>query len=108
MVLPSPRMTISTQLLLKTLLMDPVREMYGAEISAVAGLPSGTIHPILARLEGLRWLESRWEDIEPRLEGRPARRYYRLTAEGAEAAPRALARANRPALTFRPRPVHQS
>ena len=26
---------------------------------------SGTIHPILGRLEGLGWLESHWEDIMP-------------------------------------------
>lgn len=36
-----------------------------AEICAKAGLPSGTIHPILARLEKIEWLESRWEDADP-------------------------------------------
>ena len=61
------------------------------EIGAAAGLPSGTVHPILARLEGVRWLQSRWEDIDPRVEGRPARRYYRLTADGVESARAALA-----------------
>jgi hypothetical protein len=60
-----PRMTIPTQLVLRALLEDPTRELYGVEIGAAAGLPSGTVHPILARLEGLRWLESRWEDIDP-------------------------------------------
>jgi PadR family transcriptional regulator PadR len=44
------------------------------------------------------WLSSRWEDIDPQVEGRPPRRYYRLTAEGALAARAALARAHRPAL----------
>ena len=70
-----PRMTIPTQLVLRALLEDPARELYGVEIGAAAGLPSGTVHPILARLEGLRWVESRWEDIDTRAEGRPARRY---------------------------------
>jgi hypothetical protein len=37
----------------------------GLEICAAAGLASGTVHPILARLERLGWLESRWEDIDP-------------------------------------------
>ena len=59
---PGPRMTLPTQLVLRSLLADPTREMYGLEICTEAGLPSGTIHPILARLEGLGWLESRWED----------------------------------------------
>jgi hypothetical protein len=58
-----------------------------------AGLPSGTVHPILARLETVGWLESRWEEIDPRVEGRPARRYYRLTSDGMELARTALARA---------------
>jgi PadR family transcriptional regulator PadR len=54
---------------------------------------SGTIHPILARLEGIGWLESRWEEIDPRVEGRPARRCYRLTPDGIQPARGALARA---------------
>src|SRR5436309_9556167 len=87
----SPRMTIPTQRVLRALLAEPTRERYGVEIGAEAGLPSGTIHPILARLEGVRWIESRWEDIDPREEGRPARRYYRLTASGVELARQALA-----------------
>jgi PadR family transcriptional regulator PadR len=88
-----PRMTIPTQLVLRTLLAEPTKEMYGLEICAGAGLPSGTIHPILARLEGLGWLESRWEDIKPEDEGRPRRRYYQLTTDGAESARTALAQA---------------
>ena len=60
-----PRMTLPTQLVLRALLAEPTHEKYGLQICAGAGLPSGTIHPILARLEGLGWLESRWEDISP-------------------------------------------
>ena len=98
------RMTIPTQFVLQALLADPTAELYGVEIGTAAGLPSGTVHPILARLEGLGWLSSRWEDINPRVAGRPARRYYRLTAEGARAAEAALAQAYRatPAPRFRP------
>src|SRR5437763_16736030 len=86
-----PRMTMPSQLVLQILLEDPQRELYGRELGQAAGLPSGTVHPILARLEGMRWLESRWEQIDPSAEGRPARRYYRLTPEGAQAAHHALA-----------------
>jgi PadR family transcriptional regulator PadR len=92
---PGPRMTIPTQLVLQALLEDPQRELYGRELGEAAGLPSGTIHPILARLEGCGWLESRWEDVDASTAGRPARRYYRLTPNGVEAAPQALARAHR-------------
>jgi PadR family transcriptional regulator, regulatory protein PadR len=89
----TPRMTIPTQLVLRALLADPSRELYGVEIGTAAGLPSGTVHPILARLETVGWLTSRWEEIDPRVEGRPARRYYQLTPDGLELARSALARA---------------
>src|SRR3954451_8616789 len=89
--MPSPRMTIPTQRVLRALLAEPTRERYGVEITTGASLPSGTIHPILARLEGVRWIESRWESIDPLEQGRPARRYYRLTASGVELARQALA-----------------
>jgi DNA-binding MarR family transcriptional regulator len=85
------RMTLPTQFVLRAFLADPQAQLYGVEIGEAAGLPSGTVHPILARLEGLRWVQSRWEDIDPKVEGRPARRYYRLTAAGAQAARTALA-----------------
>src|SRR4051794_6179385 len=99
-----PRMTIPTQLVLEALLQDPGRELYGLEIGDLANLRSGTVHPILARFEGVGWLTSRWEDIDPQAEGRPARRYYRLTADGALAARAALERAHRPAAVRRLRP----
>jgi PadR family transcriptional regulator len=89
-----PRMTLPTQLVLRELLADPTQEMYGLQICTAAGLPSGTIHPILARLEGLGWVESHWEDsTAAHDEGRPRRRYYRLTDGGAERARNALAQA---------------
>jgi DNA-binding PadR family transcriptional regulator len=94
-------MTIPTQRVLEALLTDPGRELYGIEIGDAAALRSGTVHPILARLEGVGWLESRWEDVDPSAAGRPPRRYYRLTADGVESARAALARA------YRPRPVRR-
>jgi PadR family transcriptional regulator, regulatory protein PadR len=102
-----PRMTIPTQLVLRAMLAEPTREMYGLQICQAAELPSGTIHPILARLERLGWLESHWEDAVPQEEGRPRRRYYRLTEDGAERARIALAQAttSTAALSLRTRPA---
>jgi PadR family transcriptional regulator len=104
---PGPKMTIATQLVLRALLAVPASELYGSQIGEAAGLMSGTVHPILARLEAAGWVESRWEDIDPRAAARPARRYYRLTAEGADAARDMLARVRRPQpsrLALRPEP----
>lgn len=96
-----PRMTLPTQLVLRVLL-DEEGESYGLRIAEAAGLATGTVHPILARLERLGWLESRWEEVDPRAEGRPARRYYRLTRVGIEEARGALAAAYRPSRNFAP------
>ena len=104
---PGPRMTVPTQLVLRALLAEPTREMYGLQICEAAGLPSGTIHPILARFEALGWLESHWEDASPHEQGRPRRRYYRLTEDGTERVRIALAQATTSVSTIglRTRPI---
>ena len=89
-----PRMTIPTQLVLSAFLADPEREVYGYELSEAVGLATGTIHPILARLEGVGWLRSYWEDLNPITAGRPARRYYAITPLGVDAATAALRKAS--------------
>jgi DNA-binding PadR family transcriptional regulator len=95
----APRLTLQVQLVLQALLRDPGTEMYGLELSEETGLQPGTAYPILLRLEDEGWVASRWEEIDPREAKRPARRYYRLTAEGAGAASAALAGARRPRST---------
>ena len=77
------RLTVQVLLVLQALLREPGRELYGLELTEETGLLPGTAYPILLRLENEGWVTSRWEDIDPRAEKRPARRYYRLTAGGA-------------------------
>jgi len=56
---------------------------YGFDIMDATGLSSGTVYPILARLERRRLVRSSWEDpAAHRDTGRPARKYYRLTDAG--------------------------
>ena len=90
-----PRMTLPTLLILKELISDPTQRIHGFELCAATGRKSGTVYPILARLEGLGWLESAWEEPAPM--GRPRRRYYWLTEDGAAGARTAL-RAAEPSL----------
>lgn len=92
----APRMTLHTQLVLQAFLQDPGRELYGLELSQETGLLPGTAYPILIRLEKEGWVRSWWEDIDPQVEKRPARRYYVLTARGGALATAALAAARRP------------
>jgi PadR family transcriptional regulator, regulatory protein PadR len=86
------KMTGPVQLVLRAMLEDAAVPRYGLEISKQAGLETGTLYPVMARLEGVGWVESRWEDPELSIgDGRPRRRYYQLTKDGAEQARLALA-----------------
>jgi DNA-binding MarR family transcriptional regulator len=76
------RMTPNTLLLLRALMSEPGRELYGFEVMRATGLPSGTVYPLLTRLEAAGWLAVRDEGTDPKAEGRPARRYYRITDAG--------------------------
>ena len=59
---------------------------YGFDIIDQTGLPSGTVYPALSRLERDGLVKSAWEDERSAHDdGRPARRYYKLTAPGVRA-----------------------
>jgi PadR family transcriptional regulator PadR len=97
MGMPALRMTLQTQLVLRALLEEPAKQRYGLELSDLVGLPSGTIYPILARLEQAGWVDSAWEDpAVHEATGRPRRRFYWLASDGADQARAALARAHQP------------
>ncbi|MGH9408366.1 MAG: PadR family transcriptional regulator [Vicinamibacterales bacterium] len=66
---------------------------YGFEIADRTGLQTGTVYPALRRLETLGFVRSSWESEKTaRREQRPPRRYYELTASGADALEAAIAR----------------
>ena len=69
---------------------DVRAEMAGAELMRSAGVSSGTLYPILLRFEKAGLLQSRWEEEVPELLGRPRRRFYRMTQNGAQVARDAL------------------
>jgi PadR family transcriptional regulator len=56
---------------------------HGFDILDATGLPSGTVYPILRRLDREGLVTSRWEaEAIARREQRPARRYYEIGPEG--------------------------
>jgi PadR family transcriptional regulator, regulatory protein PadR len=77
-----PRLSHQTVKVLAAFMSRPRGELSGAEIAKQTGLRSGTLYPILVRLEEAGWLDSRWEGEDPTVLGRPRRRYYRVTALG--------------------------
>ncbi|MFC4021456.1 PadR family transcriptional regulator [Micromonospora sp. GCM10011542] len=85
------KITVPVAKVLAALLTEPDGEHYGLHLMHQTGLASGTLYPVLARLEQAGWLSRRWEDLDPAAAGRPARRYYQLTAEGATQAHTVLA-----------------
>ena len=98
------RMTTQTLAVLKQFLDAPAQHQYGLDLARRAGLKSGTIYPLLARLERDGLLTSAWERIDPHTEGRRPRRYYVLTGAGEVAAREALAETRR-RLGFHPDPI---
>ena len=66
---------------------------HGFDVIDATGLASGTVYPILRRLEQERLVSARWESVSiAREEQRPPRRYYELTAAGHEVLEKALER----------------
>lgn len=56
---------------------------HGFDIMDATGLPSGTVYPILRRLDREGLLVSAWErQADAQKEQRPPRRYYDITAAG--------------------------
>lgn len=84
------RITHATALILQALASG---RRHGFQIMEVTGLASGTVYPVLRRLEKEAAVESEWEDeAEARAAGRRRRRIYRLTDSGAILAERARQR----------------
>src|SRR5260370_37559864 len=79
------KMTGPVQQVLRAMLADPAASRYGLEVSKLTGLETGTLYPVMARLETVGWVGSSWQDPELGVrEARPRRRYYQLTRHGAE------------------------
>jgi PadR family transcriptional regulator, regulatory protein PadR len=85
-----PRLSHQTLKVLKLLLERPRESLAGSDISRKTGMLSGTLYPILLRLEKAGWLISEWERLEPSEAGRPRKRFYRLSAIGYNKARAAL------------------
>jgi PadR family transcriptional regulator, regulatory protein PadR len=87
---PDPRLSHQTLRVLKAFLSNPKTGLAGSDIWKAAGLLTGTVYPILIRLQGAGWLTSDWEDIPASELRRPRKRIYRLTPEGYNKAREAL------------------
>lgn len=89
--MPEVQITLAVARVLREFLSDPSVDRYGYELMRSTSFPSGKLYPILMRLVRAGWLVREQEGADPTRAGRPSRAYYRLTAEGVEAARHALA-----------------
>lgn len=87
------RLSTTTLLVLRAMLDDPRGRQYGLELIARSGVRSGSLYPILYRLELEGWIAGQWEEIDEVAAGRRRRRYYLMTALGERAATATLAHA---------------
>jgi PadR family transcriptional regulator PadR len=86
----APRITGPTLKVISQLMAAPLKGMSGSEISKETGLSSGTLYPLLFRLEKAGWLSSEWETLNPSEAGRPRKRFYTLTGHGVREATEAF------------------
>ena len=61
-------------------LLDATEEIWGLRVSTASSRPTGTVYPLLERLEREQFVASRWEMDRDR--PGPRRRLYALTEEG--------------------------
>ncbi|MDE4914535.1 helix-turn-helix transcriptional regulator [Methylobacterium sp. 092160098-2] len=85
-----PRLSGPTLKVLHLYVVDPHRLLSGVEITKASAIVAGTLYPLLARLQAAGWLESEWEEADPKEVGRPLRRFHRMTELGRSRALAAL------------------
>jgi len=93
------RMSLQTLRVLEAFLENPMEQLSGADVHQRCNIASGTLYPILLRLESAGWFTSQWETIDPSSAGRPRRRLYRMTTTGLRRASEVFASFNRGILT---------
>jgi PadR family transcriptional regulator, regulatory protein PadR len=86
-----PRLSHQTLRVLRVFLKQPSNHLAGSDIWKQTEMLSGTLYPILMRLERSGWLDSKWEQLDPSDAGRPRKRLYRLTGTGYNKTREALA-----------------
>lgn len=113
------KLTKPLERVLRVFLADTSARRYGYDLMKAARLQSGTLYPLLGRLQDHGLVTSEWELPAGDAGGRPPRKYYQLTGEGVRVARLEIARASsasgrreqgtaRPARRSEPRPARGS
>lgn len=76
--------------LLAHMLGDPAQQWFALGLAETVGVRSSTVYDALKAWTVKGWIEFGWEDIDPEVEGRPRRKLYRFSSDGAAMARTAL------------------
>lgn len=80
---PGIRLSKRNRRVIAVLLTDPTNlSAWPLAMARLAGVKSGTLYPLLSRLEAAGLVTSEWEERAFPDDGRPRRRLYRLTQGG--------------------------
>ena len=90
-----PRLSRQSLIVLQ-MFANSARPLAGSDVLKETGFMSGTLYPILSRLEQAQWLSSEWEQVSAVEVKRPRKRLYRLTALGARKSAEVLGEFNTP------------
>lgn len=85
-----PRLSRQSLLVLHMFVSQTDHTLAGSDILKEIRISSGSLYPILFRLEQAKWLSSKWEQVNASEVGRPRKRLYRLTLLGERNAREAL------------------
>jgi PadR family transcriptional regulator PadR len=84
------RVTRSVISVLEAMVVQPTTGWWGLDLARQCGLPTSTVYGVLARLEDAGLMDAAFEYGNPEELGRPLRRLYRLSPDGAIASRRMI------------------
>lgn len=76
--------------LLSFMLADPTQQWFALGLAEAVGVRSSTVYDAVKAWTEKGWIEFGWEEIDPEVEGRPRRKLYRFSTDGAALARAAL------------------
>lgn len=85
------KLSLQALRILHFLYQNPGQDSCGADLTKKLDISSGTMYPILLKLEAKGFVSSKWETEDASLLGRPRKRLYSITGAGTKAAQDALA-----------------
>lgn len=76
------RVTVAFLRILELFIANDKSSYCGSDVMKLLNLRSGTVYPLLTRMTNAGWLSRELENVNPKLVGRPAKRFYQISSTG--------------------------